>query len=406
MLGSGGYPIRLLLLILLGGGVAAFLFFGKPAPKQEPLATAPVPLVEFITARESEYPISIQSQGVLDASKRIEVVAEVSGRIESINDSFAAGGGFSADEVLLSIDDTEYQTALSRAEADVAEAERLLATERGAARQAEREWRDLKSSEANDLFLRKPQIKSAEAALAAAKSQREKARQDLKKTRLSLPFTGRVISKEVDYGEFITSGRTIAEVFALDSAELRLPLSTEQLYQLGDAVGSEVVISSGVEGVNYQWVGVIARVESAVDSVSRLHYVVARIENPFEISIDENNQVRPALALGQYVQAAIKTARKDQLLAIPRNALRQPQNIWLLDAENKLIVAAIELLERNADYALIRIPESVKATLANVQGLSSGAFKVVTSDLSQVVSGMQTAVESADGLSFGLDKKS
>lgn len=392
MLGSRKKFITYPVTLLLAAGVIAFALFGRPEPTARPLEAAPVPVVEVIEVAEALYPITLYSQGVISASQQIEVVAEVSGRVIETSAAFAVGGQFDANEVLLAIDDTDYRAALSQAEATLADAERLLAVERGTARQAKREWRDLNSKEANALFLRKPQIASAEAALAAARAGKEKAQADLSRTRVKLPFQGKLLRKDVDLGEYVVAGRAIAEVFALDSGEVRLPLSTDQFYKLGNAIGAEVQIRSPSAKGTQTWRGKIERVESALDPVSRLHYVVAKIESPFVSSVSEVGEEIPALALGQFVEAQLQTLDRAPLLEIPREALRQPQDIWVLTVENELVVVPVDVVERNRSRALVRWNTQSREIIAQRLEPNINKFRIVTSDLPLVYSGMQTQV--------------
>ena len=391
MLGSKTKRIAYPLTLIVGAVAIAVALFSKPDPETKPLAAAPVPGVEIFSTEPQMMPVSLYSQGVITAAQQIEIVSEVSGRVVDMGEQFAAGGRFASGDVLLAIDSTDYRAALSQAEASLADAKRQLAVERGTARQAKREWRDLNSSEANDLFLRKPQIASAEASLAAARASVEKARLDLERTSVSLPFDGMVIRQDVDLGEFVVSGRAIGEVFALDSAELRLPLSTDQMYKLGDPIGARVIVSSPSSSTQ-RWEGVIERVESAVDPVSRLHHVVATIDNPFVSIADQTGSFSPPLALGQYVEATIETTLRRPLISLPRDALRQPQNIWVLDSENKLLVLPVDVVERNSLEARIQLGEEGRALLARANMDKTFPLRVVVSDLSLVYSGMQVDV--------------
>lgn len=387
MLGTKRNRLLFPITIIVGVLVVWYLLVGRPEPEARPLNASPIPVVEALLVKETQMPLSVQSQGVVSAATRIQVFAEVNGRVNSVSSNFQSGGTFELGEQLLSIDDTDYVAALSQAKANVADAERALAVEKGSARQAQREWRDLQSTEANSLFLRKPQIASATAALDAAKAALVKAEADLKRTKLTLPFDGRILRQEADLGEYVLTGSLIAEVFALDSAEIRLPLSTDQYYKLGDPVGAQVIVSSAGAGGDFTWTGVIDRVESDVDSVSRLHHVVARLDNPFE-----HSDARPALALGQYVEASIQTKDIVKAYRIPRSALRQPQDIWVLNTENKLIVAEVEIVERNQQAALIRLTRASEEKINQQLDDMSGGLRVVLSDLSLAVSGMQAVV--------------
>jgi len=161
-----------LLVLIVGIAAVAVLFMGKPGPRtMTPVEPAP-PQVAVVYANPQTQSLKVDSQGSVAPRREIDLVVQVSGQVTKVNPGFVEGGFFKAGEPLLTIDDRDYQLALIRAKARVAEAAQLLATEKGRARQAQREWRDLGNDEANDLFLRKPQLAAAEAQLAAAEADR------------------------------------------------------------------------------------------------------------------------------------------------------------------------------------------------------------------------------------------
>src|SRR5690606_21005202 len=152
----------------------------------------------------------------------------VSGQIVSVEPAFADGGFFSRSEALIQIDDRDYQVALLNSKARLAEAERLLAEEEGRSLQAKREWRDLGNQTANDLFLRKPQLAAARAQVASARADVEMAELNLERTRIRVPFDGRVKEIFADLGQFVSVGTRLATVYDSTVVEVRVPLTEKQ----------------------------------------------------------------------------------------------------------------------------------------------------------------------------------
>lgn len=399
-----GYkPGRLLLPLTAIIGVTLFLLVlkGKPAPEAAPLMAAALPMVDIEEAHLSRQQLWIEAQGVVEPAVRINLVSQVAGRVEWVSEQFANGGRFKAGDVLVRIEPADYEIALSQARSQLANARQVLAQEKGAARQAKREWRDLGSSEANDLFLRKPQLQSAEAGVEAAEAGLRKAELDLRRTQISAPFDGRVLNKQVDRGQFVTLGTQLGEVFADSKAEIRVAVSMSERYQLGDPVGAEVTLYSDASGVHHEWTGRVVRVESAVDTTSRQFYLVVEVDDPFQTSTgaisdssgtgpDRNS---PPLVVGQFLQARVPGVYADNTLRIPRRALRLPSHIWLLDGDDKLQVVEVQVLHRDSSTAVVRTTENNRLPVGS-QGASyeDGPVRVVVSDLALAVSGMQTRV--------------
>lgn len=399
MLGRKTYfPIYFITIVI---GIAIYWFFiaGKPIPQPKPVKPAPTPLVDIMEVKSGTQPLWINSQGIVEPRTRIQLVSQVSGRVASVDPQFASGGSFEANQALVKIEDVDYQIAISQAKAALADAQQRLAIEKGTAQQAKREWRDLKSQEANNLFLRKPQLASAEAGVEAAKASLQKARIDLGRTSVSVPFKGRVLQKFVDIGQFISAGTQVGEVFSTANAEVRLPLTTEQRYQLNDAIGAPVMLYVNVGGQQHNWPASIVRVESAVDTISRQHYAVVGIDDPFnaKINTEENNQsidgqsdlastssskkVNPPLSVGQFVQARISGIVVKDALLIPRKALRQPNSIWVLDENDRLQIFDVEVIQRDTESALVRLQLE--------QNKLEDLYRLVISDLTLALSGMQ-----------------
>ena len=130
---------------------------------------------------------------------------------------------------MLELEKADYEFAIARALAQEAAAAQRVAEERGRNLQAQREWRDLGTVEANDLFLRKPQLRAAEASMAAAQADVSAAELALARTTVRAPFDGRLESKSVDIGQFVAPGTVLAQVYATDGVEVHLPISDSQL---------------------------------------------------------------------------------------------------------------------------------------------------------------------------------
>ena len=157
-------------LTVLGLGlvVIGLLVYMRPAPKQIELPK-PRPLVaEVMVARPAQHRVEIFSQGTVEPKREVQLVARVSGQIKSVSDNFADGAFFSENELLMQIEPIDHELAYTIASAAVANAQEQVAIEKGRSRQAEREWRDLGDAQANNLFLRNPQLNAALASLASA----------------------------------------------------------------------------------------------------------------------------------------------------------------------------------------------------------------------------------------------
>ena len=126
-----------------------------------------------------QHTVSLSSYGELISLESTNLAAQVAGEVTSWNKSFVAGGIVKRGDVLFSIEKDAYEAALLQAEAAVYNARSLLIQEQAQADVAKREAENMPDSRVTDLYLRKPQVLSAQAALKSAEAQLRIAKRDL-----------------------------------------------------------------------------------------------------------------------------------------------------------------------------------------------------------------------------------
>ena len=309
------YTLPLVIFVLSIVAFIALIAIGqaqKPDRKEEGRQAV---LVDTIVAEERLVSFTIRSQGSVQPRTETTLVAEVSGKISSISPDFVAGGFFNSGEVLLVIDPSDYETALKRAEANLAAQHAKLAEEQARSEQALRDWTNLgRSGEPSDLVLRKPQVQEAVAGVSAAEADVEKARRDLERTRISVPYDGLVKQKLVDIGQYVAPGTQLGVTFAIDTAEIRLPLSPDDVayLDLPSATGSTqdtfpmVTLAIDQAGEQRTWEARIVRTEGVVDEASRVIYAVAQVVDPYGV-LGHSDQ--DELKVGTFVRAEIAVSR-------------------------------------------------------------------------------------------------
>ncbi len=371
--------ISALAVLLVGGAVAYGLLVGRPSPEPREAPVLPPPLVEVVSASPAERSLEVRTQGTVRPLREIKLMSQVGGVVESVGESFARGAFFAEGEVLVKIEDVDYGFAIARAKSQVAAARQRLAEEEGRALQAEREWRDLGTDRANALFLRKPQIESAEAALRAAEADLAAAEKDLARTAIRGPFNGRVVEKHVDIGQFVTPGTTIATVYDTDIAQVRLPLTDRQVALLdlpltyaGDEAGPQaapVTLSARFANRVWEWQGRMVRTDASIDENSRVVFAVVEVEKPFARGDDSE---RPPLSPGLFVEAVIRGRALPGVSELPRSALSIDDTVMVVDAELRTSRRSVNVLDSTAsqvwvqglnkgDRVIVRQPPSLLA---------------------------------------------
>ena len=343
-------PLGLIFLaIVIVIGMAA-VGKGKRPQRQESGLTSV--LVDAIPAEARSLNFKIRSQGSVRPRTQTTVVAQVSGIIVSISDDFVAGGFFRAGEVLIEIDPSDYRTALKRAEASLASRQAKLAEEESRSKQAIKDWRNLgRVGDPPDLVKRKPQLDDALANVLAAEADVEKVRRDLQRTRISVPYDGLLREKRVDVGQYVTPGTQLGVSFAIDTAEVRLPLAMDDLafLDLPSATDNEtgdfpeVKLSAEFGGETRNWKARLIRTEGVLDVDSRVLYAVASIVDPDGV-LGESQQ--DELRMGTYVRAEISGRRVEDVVVLPRFALRNDNTVLVANQERILEIRNVEVIRQ------------------------------------------------------------
>ena len=337
-------------------------------------------LVEIGTAQQQQLTHVISTRGTVSPRTQTTMVSEVSGQIVNVAENFVRGGFFKKGDMLLTIDPRNYQSALKSAEAEVAGVKTRLETEQAQASYALQDWQRLKerireTPAPTALALRRPQMNEVLAQLASAEARLEKAQEDLSRTVIQAPYDGMILEKRADIGQFINAGSPFADTIAVDFAEVRLPLSLTDLEFIdlpsGPGTHLPVVLSTNIAGQEKSWQASVVRSEGVIDTASRAIYVVAQIEDPYDLKGTGENTLR----IGSFVSALITGRDAGMVFALPRHAVNDGV-VWLVDDENKIFPRNVDVIR--ADEESVYISE----------GLSNGEIYCITS-LDQPLPGMK-----------------
>ncbi len=359
-----------LLVLLIGIAIASSLIATAPKTERQRPRTA-LPTVEVLELQPRSYQVQVASRGTVSPRTSTTLVPEVSGKIIWVDDNFRDGGFFAAGNPLVKIDQRDYQNAVTIARSELTQRKLDLAQEQARSAQARLDWEKLKlSGEPTPLLLRAPQLENAEAALAAAEARLQQAELDLERTLIKAPYAGRILKKRVDLGQYVTPGTPIAEIFASDTVEVRLPINSEQQSYLqlpesylDDSSAQQqktpVQFRAKVGQEEHLWTGHLVRTEGAIDVRSRQLFVVARIEDPYL-----HQGSRPPLKIGQFLEASIQGQSLPNVFIIPRQAVRGEQTVHLVDAENRLQRRELEILWRDEQQVIASGPLSAGERLS------------------------------------------
>ena len=386
---------RILMIVLplavLGLGVFATVAMieARAEPETKPVEIPPL-LVRVITVEPETLSLKVRAEGTVAPRTESQLVPEVAGRVVEVSPSLAAGGFFEEGEALLKIEAREYDLAVIRANAAIAQAKLRLATERQEAEVARKEWRALGQGEPNPLVVREPQIAEALAALASAEAALAQAKFDLERTIVRAPYAGRVRSKQVDVGQFVQRGAPVATLYSVDLAEVKLPIPDAELEFVNlplayrgaaeSARGPAVTLTARFAGREHKWRGRIVRTEGEIDPATRMVHAIAQVEDPYAPGRDAR---RPPLAVGMFVEAEIDGRRVSNIVRLPRTALRGDSRVLVVDSTNRLYYREVDIFRLDRDRALVR------------GGLEPGD-RVCVSNIEAAVNGMKVRISESE----------
>ena len=383
-LGSWNWGSKKLIKLLapvavLGITVLVFALLQSNAPEPEKRDDGPRPVTVFVDNVESDHVnLEVITQGEVRSRVSIDLVSEVSGRITDVSGEFMEGGSVAPGDTLVQIEPTDYELSLNQAEARVAEASVALELAVADADVARKQLRGTPNP--SDLALKKPQVAEARAMLKAAEADLEQARINLQRTRVSLPFEGRIARTYVDLGQYVTVGTPLGRAFATDKVEIRLPITYDQLSALGVPIGFvaqpgqglPVTFTAKVAGREQQWQGELLRLDASIDTDTRTLYAIAEVEDPYGQNVSESGM---PLAVGLYVSARIQGQDMDNAIKIPRKALRAGDTVYVLNPQGQLEIRQVTVTHSSPEFAVI------------AEGLRAGE-QLITSTIRNPIPGM------------------
>ena len=377
-------------IILVFIGLSYVVKNNPPSSKRFKPSSAPKLNVEVKTLVKQDMSLNIKSYGNVRPRTQSNLFPQVSGQITYISPNFREGGFFEKGEVLVKIDQRDYLAEIEIAKSSLFNAQQVLSEENARVEQAQQDWQRLgNKDQAPDLVLRKPQLLAAQANVYSAQANLKKAELALERTQIVAPYQGRILNKEVDVGQVVSSGTKLAAIYAVDYVEVRLPLKNKDLSyislpELGNGLHSENTILPSVtiasELVERQhWQGKIVRTEGAFDASSQQLFVVAQIDDPYKNSSQQGLPIK----IGQYVTADITGKMVHDALIIPNPTIYQGSYVYVVE-NNKLVRKPITIAWQNEEFSLIK------------SGLSEQDLLVIT-PLGQINSGTPVTITGLDG---------
>ena len=385
------HPVVRGIAILLVGvvGLVLFIVTRPEPPKERPEVFAPA--VEVERVRLEAGPLLVEATGSARALREVNLSSEVAGRIMRTSPVFVDGGRFRKGDILVKLDSTDYVNAVTAARAQVTQRQFDVIVAREEVAAARDEFRRMQerlsgntarpgaaaaglepdTTDLGSLLFREPQLRLAEAALAAARAAFRDAEARLERTRIRAPFDGQVRTKRVDVGTYATPGMVLAEVFDTDMAEITVPLTQAQVglvpaLESGAAAWGRIPVRV-TNGRGGAWDGLLHRSAGALSSESRTLTAIVRVASPYDQT--------PPLRVGTFVNVSIAAQQLGPHVRLREDRIRDGDTVWVLEGD-RLRMRPVNVLTIQNGTAII------------TEGLSDGDA-VITTGLVVVSDSMQ-----------------
>ena len=344
------FPILIVISGLIIGSL--ILFTG---PSLEPRAPPEnKPLIRTITAKSESIRLSSTAFGTVSPRSENELIPEVSGSIVFMSPSLVSGGFFKKDDLLFSIEPLDYEVALEQSSAALKSAESEL---ENAQRNHDRQINLAKKQSISESRKEEAinRLRFAESAHREANARVSLAKKNLERTKIRAPYDGRVRNEKIDLGQFVNRGQSIASIYAIDSAEIRLPVHDKELafldlslFETAKSKDDAVILKATFAGEQHTWSARIARTEGELDSRTRMINVIAEIDSPYS-----SKDSRPPLTIGLFVEAEILGRFIKDAVVIPQSAIQDRNLVYTVNEKNRLEFKKVKILRMINDQAVI-----------------------------------------------------
>lgn len=348
------YKLKRFLLLILTG-FSSFSFAGGMPP-------AVVQVEEAVNTNIAPF---VWVSGTVIGRFDSKVAAEVNGVLKNVLD---VGDYVEENDIIAKIDDLKYRLAVNEINAEIKPIETMVEFHRKEAKRLK--MLAEKNNAAKNQF--DETMANRDEALAKIRVVRARlavAEDELKKTTVRAPFSGVITERYNMKGERVDSGDQIVRLINTDKLEIqtRVPQESIQFIHAGDTLS--------IKGPSAEIKGRVRTVIPVGDDVSRL----------FEIRIEFDKK---EWAAGTAVQVASPVSNKQNVIAVPRDALVIRQSgvvIYRINSENMSEVIPVKTGIANTTHIQVmgNVNEGDKIVIRGNERLRPGQKVQIVDSLGQ-----------------------
>ena len=337
----------------------------------------PVAPVQAATATEQEVPRYLTGLGTVIAANTVTVTSRVDGELMALH--FTEGQQVKAGDLLAEIDPRPYEVQLTQAQGQLAKDQATLDNaRRDLARYQKLSKTGLISQQ--ELDTQSSLVRQSEGSVKADQGAIDSAKLQLTYSRITAPISGRVGLKQVDVGNYITSGTAtpivvitqthpVDVVFTLPESDIPAIMQAQKNAEKTHAI----VPVEAWDRTNKQMLaqGYLLSIDNQIDTTTGTIKLKARFNNEDDV-----------LFPNQFVNARIKVDLLQNAVVVPTAAVQMGSEgnfVWTLDDANKVSKHLVTTGIQNSQQVVIDA------------GLNAGQ-RVVTDGIDRLTEGVQVEV--------------
>ncbi|HHR5880938.1 TPA: MdtA/MuxA family multidrug efflux RND transporter periplasmic adaptor subunit [Providencia alcalifaciens] len=352
---------------------------GGQAKKAGGRPSRPLAPVQFATAQEKVVPRFLSGLGTVQAANMVTVTSRVEGQLMNIY--FTEGQSVKAGDLLAQIDPRPFEVQLAQAEGQLAKDKATLANARLDLSRYQK-LAGTKVISQQELDNQRATVLQAEGSIKVDQAAVDNAKLQLTYSKITAPISGRIGLKQVDVGNFISSGTStpIVVITQTQPADVlfALPEGDIPAIQQAQAAGNKVLI----EAWDRNNIAMIARGEllstdNQIDPATGTLKIKARFTN-------EEQKLFP----NQFVNVKMQVETLQNAVVIPTAALQMGNEghyVWVLSDDDTVAKHLVTVGIQDSQQVVIE------------SGLSANT-KVITDGVDKLTDGAKVEVVNASTL--------
>lgn len=348
---------KIIAVLLIAGSIFGAGKIIDSKEKKKPVNNENIPTASINIAKNSIVPVSIIESGLLSATYKIALFAEVQGVMQSTTKEFKPGATFSKGEVLVKIKSDDYYANL---QAQKSVLQNLITS---ILPDLKLDYPDAYSKW--DTYLRDFDMEASLKELPNPSSDKEKfflTGKNLYTTYyntknleiiynkyiLTAPYSGVLTEALATPGSLIRNGQKLGEF--IDPTKYELALSISRVLISSVVIGKEVLVTNP-ENPNQSWTGKVSRINGKVDTETQTVQVF--------VALNHDN-----LKEGLYLEARIDGQEKLNAIELPRNSLVDGNKVYIVTTDTTLQLQQIEVVHKTRKTIIVQGIEDNTQVLA------------------------------------------